>query len=276
MKGKLLKSVLIVLAALVLVAILLLNVLDSVAAAALTKSVQKVGEVDCQVEEVNISILGGSVGVRDLKIANPKGYPEVSMFSLHRADVQVSVRSLMGQPVHIKKLEIIKPRIRVEAGVGGSNIKVFLDTVKKNVGAEAEEPAPGEKEPAEPIRLVVDRLLIEDATIEFGSGISSLALPVTLQTVELPPVTGENGQGVTPGELVSMIVEELVSKGVVQVRVDPNVKLDLEKIFSEDTASKVSEEVEKAFGEAAGKAAGEAIKKAGKILEDILKPKKEE
>ena len=198
------------------------------------------------------------------------------MFSLHRADVQVSVRSLMGQPVHIKKLEIIKPRIRVEAGVGGSNIKVFLDTVKKNVGAEAEEPAPGEKEPAEPIRLVVDRLLIEDATIEFGSGISSLALPVTLQTVELPPVTGENGQGVTPGELVSMIVEELVSKGVVQVRVDPNVKLDLEKIFSEDTASKVSEEVEKAFGEAAGKAAGEAIKKAGKILEDILKPKKEE
>ena len=234
------------------------RVLDRAAAAALTRGVTYVGEVPCEVRKVGVSLVGGRVEVSELAVGNPPGYAKADMFSLERADVKVRIGSLLGGPVHVRNLEIIKPRIRIEAGPGGSNVKVFLDTVARNVGA------PEPKEEAEPTRLIVDRLVIRDATIEFGLGISPRGVPTTLQTVELPPVRGDNGEGVTPGELASMIVRQLVEKGVVQVHLDA----DLEKVLPKGAADRVAKEIE-----AAGTAAGKAVEKVRGILEDIRKPK---
>jgi len=252
-------KVLVVLAVVVAAGLLAVSrVLDRAAAAALTRGVTYAGEVPCEVRKVGLSLVGGRVEVSELAVGNPPGYAEADMFRLERADVQVRIGSLLRGPVHVRNLEIIKPRIRIEAGPGGSNVKVFLATVARNVGAS--EP----KEEAEPTRLIVDRLVIRDATIEIGMGISPRGVPITLQTVELGPVRGENGEGVTAGELASVIVAQLVEKGVVQVGLDA----DLEKVLPQGAADRVAKEIE-----ATGKAAGKAVEKVRGTLEELLKPK---
>jgi len=190
---------------------------DRIAAAAITNGVEYVGEVRCTVDEVDVSVLGGDVGIRELRIMNPSGYPEAVMFSLGRAKLAVKTRSLWNRPLHVRQLEIVKPLVRVEAGRGGSNVRVFLQAVQSNLGADQQ------KQEAEspPTRLRIDRLLLQDATVQIGSGLTQRELAqITLSKVEMSDIRGENDQGVTPGELAAMIVFELVRAGAVKGNLD--------------------------------------------------------
>ena len=200
--------------------------IDRVAAVAIKEGVQRAGGVPCSLGGIRISVLSGSAEVNRLAIGNPPGYPRADMFSLERADVKVGIRSLWNQPVHIERLEIIKPEVRVEAGRGGSNVRVFLANVQgkgaeKPASPPEQPPAGGEEKPSEPTRLIVDHLLLKDATVRIGSGITSAELiSVTLQTVELKDIRGEDGKGVTAGELAATIVYELLRKGAVKRNLD--------------------------------------------------------
>ncbi len=189
---------------------------DHIAAAAITNGVEYVGEVRCTVDEVDVSILSGSVGIRELRIMNPSGYPEAAMFSLGRAKLEVRTRSLWNQPLHVRQLEIVKPLVRVEAGPGGSNVRVFLRAVQSKLGADQQK-----QEKSPPTRLRIDKLLLQDATVQIGSGLTRRELAeITLATVEISDIRGEADQGVTPGELAARIVFELVRAGAVKGNLD--------------------------------------------------------
>ena len=235
--------------------------IDRVAAVAIEEGVERAGGVPCSLGGIRISLLAGSVGVDELAIGNPPGYPRADMFRLQRADVKVRTRSLWNQPVHIERLEIIEPVVRVEAGQGGSNVRVFLANVQGKAGAERPAPPPeqapagAEERPGEPARFVVDHLLLKDATVRIGSGITSAELiSVTLPTVELRDVCGKDGRGVTAGELAARIVYELLREGAVKRN------LDFDKVVPPELAGGM---------EKITKTAGELIKKT---IETIRSP----
>jgi len=258
MVKKLLRIVLVVVLVVILGLVALWMYIDRVAAAALTRGVEYAGEVPCKVEKVSVSLLGGSVGVKGLAIRNPKDFPEADMFALQQADVKVRTRSLWNQPVHVETLEIVQPLVRLEGGLGKSNVQVFLSNVKRKVGGEA---GPAEKPEGEPTRLIVDRLLLKDATVQFGSGISSASIAsVKLKTVEMVDIRGRDGKGVTSGELAAKIVYELVRRGAIEG------DFDLGRFVSQD--------VGQAF-EKAAKKAEEVLQKVTSPLDKLLKPKKD-
>lgn len=200
---------------LVIAAVVLWIYIDRVAAAALTRGVEYAGDVKCEVADVSVSLLSGRIGISELAIKNPKGYPEADMFSLARADLDVRVGSLWSPPAHVQRLELTKPLIRVEAGRGGSNVRVFLDNVQRKLGASDEKPD------EEPTRMWVDKLVIKDATVRIGTGLTKRELlSVTLETVELKDIRGKDEQGVTSGELAAMIVYDLVRRSAMKGKLD--------------------------------------------------------
>ena len=200
--------------------------IDHLAAAALTSGIEYAGDVKCSVSGVSVSVLSGRIRIKRLAVKSPNGYAEADMFALEDAGLQVRVRSLWDQPVHVRHLEIIKPLLRVEPGPGGSNVRVFLDNVRRKLGA-------GEKEPDQPpARMWVDKLVIQDATVQIGSRLAERELmDVTLETIELADIRGRNERGVTPGELAAMIVYELVRRSALKGELDFEslIPLDLTK-----------------------------------------------
>ncbi len=215
MVRRLIRVLVLIVVLLVLAGVVMMFYIDRLAAAALTKGVEYAGGTACEVEEVDVSLLGGSVGVRGLAIKNPAGYPQADMFALASADVAVRIRSLWNQPVQVRTLEIVRPVLRLEVGQGGSNVKVFLDHVNRKLGGDGPAEEPDEK--TEQTRMIVDRLLLKDATVQLGSGVGPGGLgSVTLETVELTDLRGRDGKGITPGELAARIVFQLVQRGALK------------------------------------------------------------
>jgi len=181
--------------------------IDRVAAAALTRGIEQAGDVACEVRGVGVSILGGSVEIDSLAVRNPAGYPDADMFDVGGAHATLRPGTLWNQPIHVKCLRLVRPVIRVEAGVGGSNIKVFLENIARNL----REPDGTE---AAPTRLFVDRLVLTDGVVRIGSGFSTMKLmDITVDSAELTGIRGRDGAGATIGELTAMVVLEMLRRG---------------------------------------------------------------
>ena len=162
-----------------------------------------------------MSILSGRIGIRELIIKSPRGYADEDMFALESAKLEVRIGSLWDQPVHVRQFEITKPLVRVEAGPGGSNVRVFLDNVHRNLGMTEE--TRGEPR----TRMWIDRLVLKDATVRIGSRLTKRGLmDISLETVELRKIRGKDDKGVTSGELVAMIVFDMVRKGALKGQVN--------------------------------------------------------
>jgi hypothetical protein len=194
--------------------------IDSIAAKALTSGVETLGEVPCTLDDMSVSLVRGRVSMKGLTIKNPPKFPESDMFRLGEATVDVGVSSVLDRPLHIETLEIREAYVRIDLGLGGSNIKTFLGNIERNSPTGAAPDKPADDKADQPLRIVVDRLVIEDAKVKIGSGFSKAGVPVSLATVELANITGDNGQGVTSGELTGMIIGELVRRGAIKINLD--------------------------------------------------------
>lgn len=181
--------------------------IDRVAGSALTRGIGRAGDVACEVRGVGVSILDGTIEIDGLAVRNPAGYPAADMFHVGGAHATLKAGTLWNQPIHVKHLRLLHPVIRVEAGVGGSNIKVFLENIARNL----REPD-GTETP--PTRLFVDRLVLTDGVVRVGSGFSTMKLmDITVDSAELTGIRGRDGGGATIGELTAMIVLEMLRRG---------------------------------------------------------------
>lgn len=84
--------------------------------------------------EVNFQPFKGSVSIKDLKIANPKGFSAPNIFTLGEISVKIKPASLISNKIIIKDILIDKVAVTYELLANGtSNIAV----IQKNVTGEA-------------------------------------------------------------------------------------------------------------------------------------------
>ena len=194
----------------ILAGALLLVCIDGAVATVITDGVAAIGETPCTVEEVEVSLWTGCMGIDRFRIMNPPGYSQGAMLDIERGDVDMRVNSLWNQPVHIYRLELIKPVIHIEAGEGGSNMRVFLDAIDRNLGLE------------DLVHVRVDKLVVRDAVIRFGSsGIENGLRSISLGDAEFENIHGQDGAGITVGELSALILTELIHKSIEDRRFSP-------------------------------------------------------
>jgi len=233
----------------------------------------------------NLSLFGQSVNLTDLQIANPPGFNAPKLLSLRDAGVKVSLGQLRQDPIHITEVNLVGPELVIEQAGGKFNFNAVMDQLPKT-----DAPAPGTQ--TEPMKLIIDRLVVTNARVLIRPGIPGLdkELSIPLPAIELKGIgTGEGAQnGAAVKEVVMQLVTAMASKATesdllppeLRVLLSTNVK-DLARMATDrfkreigNVTEKIGKEVESAVGDVIknvkvpegiklpdGKDAGQAVQK---------------
>jgi hypothetical protein len=229
--------------------------------------------VGVRVDDVDLSILNGRIGIRNLTIHNPPGYQHDRLLELSRAAILLDTKSLFDDVVRITDMKLDGALVVLEQkGVSGNNLQ---DIIERLPDEQAVEPA-GKK-------LHIDTLEITNAEVK----VELLPVPGKVDTLslKLSPITltdlggekgfdsvvlirtvllaiagriAKQGAGVLPDEMLGPLVSELRKLGAL-----PGVLL-LESLKALGAGTD--------FGGGAGQSIGEGVMKGA---EDIGKGVKE-
>lgn len=220
------KKVLIVILVLVLLlvgaALLLLGNLDGI----VKKQIEAIGTeltgVPVSVGSVALDLKSGTGQISDLRIGNPDGYKAANAFDMKTLRIGIDVGSIMKQPLVLTEVIIDSPVANMEvAESGASNLKDILDNVSANT-AKADEKAPAAKAPKEdgdtkadgqPMRIRIDKLLINGVTFNIDTPLEEETRSGTLPTIDRSNIGGS--KGATPGEIGKIVIGDL-SKQIIK------------------------------------------------------------
>jgi hypothetical protein len=192
-----------------------------------------------------VSPFGGNVALSDMTIASPEGFAAPHLFTLGNVAVDVRYGELFGQPVQVSKISIRQPRLVIEHVGGKLNVRELIGNL------DAKKPAPTDRK-TDPVKLVIDQLDVEGATIEIRPGIPGFDKPITLTLPAMSVQNVGNAEGNRNGEEIGRVVGDLAQLFVRQAAesdaLPPEVrqllKLDLGAI-KDQAMQRVGREVDK-------------------------------
>jgi len=230
-------------------------------------------DVGVSVGDVDLSIVGGKIGIEKLVINNPPGYQYQRLLELEKAEIEVDVKSLLGDVVNIRQISLDGMNVVLEQrGISSNNLqdvigsigaknkkesqlsgrKLHIDNLEiSNVTVKAKLlPVPGKKD-----TVVLKLAPIRMTDLGSDNRLDAAALSVKILLAVAKGVA-EQGAGVLPGELT----------GAMKSTLDKTIKLG-ETASEEgkrliDTGKDVLKE---------GKDVGQEITEG---LKGLLKPKK--
>src|SRR3954469_19620050 len=158
-----------------------------------------------QLGSARLAIFGGNFSMNDLQISSPAGFSAPRILQLDKGAVDVSYGQLRSDPIHIKSLTLRKPAIVVEQANGKFNFQAVMDQIPKS------DPN------AQPVKVIIDYLKIEDATVILHPGLPGLSqeLKVNIPTLEMHDVgAGEgNKNGAAIKDVAVLVITSLAKKG---------------------------------------------------------------
>jgi len=270
---KVFKALRIVLLAILVLVIAALVVIDLFAERAVKIGIEaaatKTLNVGVSIDEVDLSIMGGKLGIKNLSINNPAGYQHDKLLELKDGEIQVDVRSLLSDVVNIREIKLDGVNLVLEQRGLSNNLQDVIKTISARSKAKGEPARPGKK-------LHIDNLEITNVVVK----VKLLPVPGKMDTIrlKLSPIKmtdlGSDNKldtAVLSGKILLAIADGITRQGV---GVLPKEILDPMKKTLETTLD---------IGKAATKE-GEKLIEAGKDVgkelvegfKGLLKPKKEE
>ena len=176
----------------------------------------KVLGVGVTVEDVSLSLFGGALDLNSLVIKNPAGYEHPTLLELGDAHVAVDVKSLLGDTVSIKDVQLDGVTVVIEQKGLTNNLKEVLASIPS--GAESEEQPEGEQESGKQLRIA--NLEISNVKVK----VKLLPIPGKADTVELTlaPIKMTNLGGDKKLDTAKLTAKVLtaIAKGVAQKGTD--------------------------------------------------------
>jgi len=171
-------------------------------------------QVDTTVDTVSLSLLGGTLTMDGLEVANPAGYETPHLMRSGTFDLAVDAGSVLGDTVRVSKFEIDGLDIYIEQKLGGSNVQAVMKNLERFQGSGGE-PSEGGKAPGEPAgkKVQVDRIVIRNVVAHVQLlPVAGKAATVTVEVPEiaLEGVTSDNAAGVALPELVARVVPAIL------------------------------------------------------------------
>lgn len=166
------------------------------------QTVERVGPavlgVPVTLEHARFHPLRGYVSLTGMVVGNPEGFETDSLFDMDHLEIAINTRSLFTDTIIIERIAIQAPRITYERGLLDTNIDALLAGLESEVAEE--EPAEEEVEAAPGKTVVIEKLVIEAATVRLSAKVlQGLSVPITLGTIELDNLGG-------PDQSVSQIM----------------------------------------------------------------------
>ena len=204
----------------ILVAVLVLVITVAVLIGLFAESALKVGietgatktlNVGTTLQGVDLSIMQGKLGLRELVIDNPPGYQNKTLLELNDGRVQVDIKSLLSDTVNIKDITLDGITLTIEQrGVSSNNLQ---DVMKGISSGEEPKETPTSKTEKQGKKLHIDNLSITNIKVKA----KLLPIPGKADTLELPltPIKMTNigsGEDVDTAALAKKIFLAIVDK----------------------------------------------------------------
>ena len=178
---------------------------------------------------VNVSLLGGTAGLSDLRVGNPKGFKSDYAFKVDNMAVTIEMDSLLADVIRIKEVRIVGADLIYEIGSKGNNIKKIqnnIETYTKNMGLELSE---SDSE----VKFIVDHIYITGTKVKLASDLlGGKGAGLTLPDIHLKNI-GTEDKAASAGE-VGTAIFGAINKGLGQV-----VTKDMLKNTVDDVKKKI-------------------------------------
>ncbi len=167
-----------------------------------------------------LSLFGGTVRLNGLQVGSPPKFSAPNLFTLAAIKVAVQYGQLLHSPIHIQRITIDHPNLVVEQSGASLNLNALMDqmpTTPKTSGGQ----------PAQPIKLVIDELDLNNAQVTFMPGIPGLAnsIQVPINSITLRNIGNANGNqnGAAIKDVVLQAATALAAKAADAAKLPPEV-----------------------------------------------------
>ena len=163
-------------------------------------------------DAVNISFFSGSGELKGFSIGNPEGYKTAHAFNMDRLKIDIDVKSVTSDKVHIRNIIINSPNIIFEGSFGKSNLSQLQANAAEfsgagNDGGKKESEGEGGK------KLIVDHVLIDNGSISVSMGIlQGQKLTVPLPKIELNDIGKDKDASISDvlGEILAAVNKAVI------------------------------------------------------------------
>lgn len=202
----------------------------------------KLTQTKVELVSASLSPLTGSGSLTGLSVGNPAGWSDGRAFYLGKVQVDVELRSVLGDPIVINEISIDQPEFAYESTFISSNIKDLLKNMEKSTGkgGGGREPAARESRSR---KFIVKKFRLTNgkATVEAGGK----ALVVTLPAIRLDNLGVAEG-GITAGQLSGVLMNRVLG-GIVAGTAKALGSEDLSVDKIKAAAKKAADELKKMF-----------------------------
>jgi hypothetical protein len=222
MKMKWIRRIVLGIVVLVLLVIVIVWVsLDSIVRSVVQNQATASLGVTTTLSSANLSIFGGKVNLTDLEVASPPSFTSPKIFTLDGIGVGVAYSQLSGSPIHISQIVIDHPTLVVEQSGLKLNLQALMDQMPQS-------PQTSSGTPAQPMKLIIDDLELNNAQVTFMPGIPGLnvSTPVTIPSLSLKNIGNADGNqnGAAIKEVVMQSMTALAASAGNAANLPPEVK----------------------------------------------------
>lgn len=202
----------------------------------------KLTQSKVELVSASLSPLTGSGSLTGLSVGNPAGWSDGRAFYLGKVQVDVELRSVLGDPIVINEISIDQPEFAYETTFSSSNIKDLLKNMEKSAGKGGGGKEPAAKE-GQSHKFIVKKFRLTNgkATVEAGGK----ALVVTLPAISLDNLGVAEG-GITAGQLSGVLMNRVLG-GIVAGTAKALGSEDLSVDKIKAAAKKAADELKKMF-----------------------------
>jgi len=259
---KALRIILLVIAILVVAVVIIIDLFaDRAVKIGIETAATKTLNVAVDIDDVELSIMGGSLALQNLVIKNPPGYQHDKLLELRNARIEVDVKSLLNDVVNIRQIKLDGMEVTLEQrGVSGNNLQ---DVIKSIASSDKQASQPSGK------KLHIDNLEISNVVVK------AKVLPVPGKadtvTLKLSPIKmtdlGSDNKLDTAelsGRILLAVAEGVAEQGV--------------GVLPKNVVDTMTSTLDKTIdlGKAASEKGQELIDVGKGLFEGLLKPKKQE
>lgn len=231
--------------------------------------------VKTELGSANVGLFGGTLNLSNFKIASPTGYTADQMFTLGGVDLGVSYGQLREQPIRVKSIVLDKPSVVLEYVNNKFNFQALMDNMGGG-SANSTSKEPKTEDGKEPVKLIIDELIVKDATVTVKAFAPLLPKDIVVQVPSVTLKNIGNAEGAKNGAAIKDVVGAVISALAAKVSTLPDLKNfgNLDKLLGDQAQAvmgNISKEMEKQVGQIQQQVTGEINKALGGAGGDVSK-----
>lgn len=201
--------------------------------------------------DVDISILSGKAGIKNLQIGNPAGFKAENAIKVGEVSIELDINSLFSDKIKIKQILVDGAELTYEVGKGGSNIKALQRNIEQRSATTTSGADAGASESAGGPSLIIDDVRINGTKVNLAASLlQGQGASATLPDIHLQDIGKEEG-GASPADAVKEIfgvITKTVATSVAQIVPADQLKETADKAINEKIKG-VGDKLKGLFGE---------------------------